>query len=93
LLTAVVLNKYFNAGIAPINFMIIGMAAVLSASLHAPFTATFLVCGLVGNYVLLIPIFIGCFIAKIVAKFVYPFSVYTYTPATKKAAALEVQMQ
>jgi CIC family chloride channel protein len=93
LLIAVVLNKYFNAGIIPINFMIIGMAAVLSASLHAPFTATFLVCGLVGNYVLLIPIFIGCFIAKIIAKLVYPYSVYTYTPVTKKAAMLEVQIQ
>jgi CIC family chloride channel protein len=93
LLLAILLNKYFNAGVMPLNFMIIGMAAVLSASLHAPFTAAFLVCGLVGNYVLLLPIFIACIISKVIAKLVYPYSVYTYSPATKKVAVLEAQMQ
>jgi CIC family chloride channel protein len=92
LLVAVLLNKYFNAGIVPINFMIIGMAAVLSASLHAPFTAAFLVCGLVGNYVLLLPIFIACIISKVVAKLVYPYSVYTYSPKVKKVVEAEFQM-
>jgi CIC family chloride channel protein len=60
------------------------MAAVLSASLHAPFTATFLVCGLVGNYILLLPIFITCYLAKIVAKLIYPYTVYTYSSEIKK---------
>jgi CIC family chloride channel protein len=77
---ALLFNKYFNTHIVLINFMVIGMAAILSASLHAPFTATFLVCGLVGNYVLLIPIFIACYLAKILAKQLYPFTVYSYAP-------------
>ena len=92
LLVAVLLNKYFNAGIVPINFMIIGMAAVLSASLHAPFTAAFLVCGLVGNYVLLLPIFIACVISKVTAKLIYRYTVYTYTPEIKKVVVAEYQM-
>ena len=86
LLIATLLNKYLHADLIPINFMIIGMAAVLSASLHAPFTATFLVCGLAGNYVLLLPIFITCYLAKIVAKFLYAYTVYSYYPETKKAS-------
>jgi len=93
LLLAILLNKYFNAGVVPINFMIIGMAAVLSASLHAPFTAAFLVCGLVGNYVLLLPIFIACIISKVVAKLVYPYSVYTYSPEVKKVIVAKYQME
>jgi CIC family chloride channel protein len=92
-LLAVLLNKYFNAGIIPINFMIIGMSAVLSASLHAPFTAAFLVCGLVGNYVLLLPIFIACVISKVTAKLVYPYTVYTYSPEVKKVVVAEYQRE
>ncbi|HMG81907.1 MAG TPA: chloride channel protein [Ferruginibacter sp.] len=88
---ALLFNKYFNTHIIPINFMVIGMAAVLSASLHAPFTATFLVCGLIGNYVLLVPIFIACYIARMVAKQLYPYTVYSYYPETKKATMAESQ--
>ena len=56
LLLASILNTFFNADVIPLNFMIIGMAAVLSASIHAPFTAIFLVCGLTNDYTLFIPI-------------------------------------
>ena len=36
LLTALCVNTFFNANVIPLNFMIIGMAAMLSASIHAP---------------------------------------------------------
>lgn len=77
LLLAVSLNTYFNADVIPVNFMIIGMAAVLSASIHAPFTAVFLVCGLIGNYTLFLPIIGTCLIAKMTAKTIFPYTVYT----------------
>jgi CIC family chloride channel protein len=81
LLVASVLNTFFDTQIIPINFMVIGMAAVLSASIHAPFTAIFLVCGLTNNYILFIPILATCLISKYTAKMIYPNTVYTFVPS------------
>lgn len=81
LLVASVLNTFFNVGVIPVNFMIIGMAAVLSASIHAPFTAIFLVCGLTNDYTLFIPILVVCLISKYIAKSVYPHTVYSFSPS------------
>lgn len=80
LLVAQLLNTYLDANVIPVNFMVIGMAAVLSASIHAPFTAIFLVCGLTNDYTLFFPILVVCFISKYTAKMIYPFTVYTYSP-------------
>lgn len=84
LLVALILNRYFDANVIPINFIIIGMAAVLSASIHAPFTAIFLVCGLTNDYTLFLPILMVCLISKYTAKFIYPFTVYSYSPSLVK---------
>ncbi|MEY2867749.1 MAG: hypothetical protein RIR01_149, partial [Bacteroidota bacterium] len=81
LLVASVLNTFFDTQIIPVNFMIIGMAAVLSASIHAPLTAIFLVCGLTNNYTLFFPILAACFISKYTAKMIYPNTVYTFVPS------------
>jgi CIC family chloride channel protein len=75
------LNHFFNLGLIPVNFMLIGMAAVLSGSIHAPFTAIFLVCAIADNYILLVPIVIASLIAKAVAHFLFPYTVYTYKAA------------
>ena len=84
LLVASFLNTFFNIGVIPINFMIIGMAAVLSASIHAPYTAIFLVCGLTNDYTLFLPILVVCLISKYTAKSIYPYTVYTFSPSTLK---------
>ncbi|REH01141.1 chloride channel protein [Flavobacterium aquicola] len=84
LLLSSVLNTYFNTQVIPLNFMIIGMAAVLSASIHAPFTAIFLVCGLINDYTLFVPILVVCLISKYTAKMIYPFTVYSYSPSLIK---------
>jgi CIC family chloride channel protein len=81
---ATILNTYFNAQVIPVNFMIIGMAAVLSASIHAPFTSLFLVCGVTGNYSLFLPILGVCLIAKYTSKFIYPYTVYSILPVSVK---------
>lgn len=81
ILVASVLNTFFDTQIIPINFMVIGMAAVLSASIHAPFTAIFLVCGLTNNYTLFFPILAACLISKYTAKMIYPKTVYTFVPS------------
>lgn len=84
LLVASTLNTFFNVNVIPLNFMVIGMAAVLSASIHAPFTAIFLVCGLTNDYTLFLPILMVCLISKYTAKIIYPYNVYTYTPSLTK---------
>jgi len=84
LLLASVLNTFFHVNVIPVNFMIIGMAAVLSASIHAPFTAIFLVCGLTNDYTLFLPILVVCLISKYTAKMIYPYTVYTYSPGLLK---------
>ena len=77
LLTALSLNAFFDVGVVPLNFVILGMAAMLSASIHAPFTAIFLVCGLTGNYALFLPLLLTCLVSKYTSKIIYPFTVYT----------------
>lgn len=84
LLVASTLNTFFNLNLIPLNFMVIGMAAVLSASIHAPFTAIFLVCGLTNDYTLFLPILVVCLISKYTAKMIYPFTVYSYIPSISK---------
>lgn len=82
LLSALVLNNLFHAGVIPLNFMLIGMGAMLSASIHAPFTALFLTCGLVDDYTLFVPILIASLVAKYTAKAVCPYTVYTFKNKT-----------
>jgi len=84
LLVASVLNSFFHVNVIPVNFMVIGMAAVLSASIHAPFTAIFLVCGLTNDYTLFFPILAVCLISKYTAKTIYPYTVYSYSPSLVK---------
>ncbi len=83
LLLATVLNRYLNADVIPLNFMVIGMAAMLSAGIHAPFTALFLVCGLTDSYNLMIPLLLACLVSKMTAKLIYPYTVYTYAASIK----------
>jgi CIC family chloride channel protein len=84
LFVALILNSIFHANVVPVNFMVVGMAAVLSASLHAPFTAIFLACGLVGDYSLIIPVATACLVSKATAKMILPYTVYSYSSIFSK---------
>ncbi len=75
---AVVANTVFDADVIPLNFAVAGMAAALSASIHAPLTALFAVCGIVGDYTLWAPIALSVTVSHLTAKKLFPFSVYTY---------------
>jgi CIC family chloride channel protein len=85
LFVATILNTYFHSDVIPINFMIIGMAAVLSASIHAPFTALFLVCGMINDYTLFFPILMVSLIAKFTSKMIFPYTVYNYSLVNLKS--------
>lgn len=84
---ALFLNRYLHADVIPLNFMVIGMAAVLSGSLHAPCTAAVLALGLTDNYVLLMPVLLVSLVAWLTARYLFPYTVYSY----KKAAPLMVK--
>ena len=81
---ALVLNTFFDAQVIPLNFMILGMAATLSASIHAPYTSLFLVCGIVNDYTLFLPILLICLVSKYTAKMIYPYNVYTFSANASK---------
>jgi CIC family chloride channel protein len=81
LITALTLNYFFQLDLIPLNFIVIGMAAVLSGSIHAPLTSIFLVCAIADNYILFIPIVIASLISWFVAHFIFPYTVYTYKAA------------
>lgn len=84
LLLGSTLNTFFGSNVILVNFMVIGMAAVLSGSIHAPFTAIFLVCGLTNDYTLFFPILVVCLLAKFTAQLAFPFTVYTYSSSLSK---------
>ncbi|WP_293937768.1 chloride channel protein [Sphingobacterium sp. UBA5996] len=72
-------NRYLGTQLIVINFALFGAAAMLSAAIHAPFTAIFIIASLVpSGYLLLAPLLISSFIAKVLAKKLYPYNVYTY---------------
>ncbi len=78
IITAIVSNTYFGTELIVLNFMAVGMASVLSASINAPFTALFLVCGIIGDYSLIVPLSIGSFVSRFTARSIFPFTVYNY---------------
>lgn len=81
---AILCNAYFGASFIYLNFMLIGAAATLSASIYAPFTALFLICNLLPNgFSLFWPLLLATLSANYFAKKIYPHNVYTYymTPA------------
>ena len=76
-------NYYLGTHLIVINFALFGAAAMLSAAIHAPFTAMFIISSIVpSGYVLLLPLLIAGFVSKTLAKKIYPYNVYTYKEAT-----------
>lgn len=72
-------NTYLGTSLVYVNFILIGAAATLSASIYAPLTALFLVCNLIPNgFVLFFPIAISVLTASYFAKWIFPYNVYTH---------------
>lgn len=72
-------NTYLGTSLVYVNFILIGAAATLSASIYAPLTALFLACNLIPNgFVLFFPILISVLTANYFAKWIFPYNVYTH---------------
>jgi chloride channel protein, CIC family len=59
------------------NFIVVGMAGILSGVVHAPMTAIFLIAEITGGYVLFVPLMIVSALAYFTTRLFEPHSVYT----------------
>lgn len=64
-----------------VNFTVVGMAAVLSGTIHIPLTAIFLIAEITGGYALFVPLMIVSSLSYLIARSLVPYSVYTRSVA------------
>jgi CIC family chloride channel protein len=77
-LYAAALHALIGDAIAPTGaYALVGLAAALAATTHAPLTAAVLACELSGDWALVLPVVAACALAAGVARTLYVDSVYT----------------
>ncbi|CAM4084723.1 chloride channel protein, CIC family [Pedobacter westerhofensis] len=74
---AFTINTLGIAQVNVANFIVAGMAASLSAIMHAPLTGIFLIAEITGGYVLMVPLMITSAIAYLISRGKYKYSIYT----------------
>jgi CIC family chloride channel protein len=65
------------------NFVLVGMAGLMSGVMQAPMTAIFLIADMTGGYGLLIPLILTSTISYAATRMVEPYSIYTKRIANK----------
>lgn len=76
-LLAFTINTLGIAHVSVANFIVAGMAASLSAIMHAPLTGIFLIAEITGGYVLMVPLMITSAIAYLISRSKHKYSIYT----------------
>jgi len=74
---AFTINTLGIAHVNVANFIVAGMAASLSAIMHAPLTGIFLIAEITGGYVLMVPLMITSAIAYLINRSKNKYSIYT----------------
>ncbi|HMN97122.1 MAG TPA: chloride channel protein [Phycisphaerales bacterium] len=64
-------------GATPAQYALVGMAAMVGATSHAPLTAILLVYEITRSYEMILPLMLATVISTIVARLLFPDSVYT----------------
>jgi CIC family chloride channel protein len=59
-------------------YALVGMAAVFSATFHAPITAVSLGLELTGNYQMILPLIVGCAAGRYLARRISPHTIYGF---------------
>ncbi len=62
---------------SPAHYALVGMAAMLAGTAHAPLTGILLVYELTRDYTIILPLMLATVISTIVARLIHPDSVYT----------------
>ena len=65
------------------NFIVVGMAGIMSGVVHAPLTAIFLIAEITGGYVLFVPLMIVSALSFFISRYFEPYSIYTRNLAKK----------
>jgi CIC family chloride channel protein len=76
-------NTLGIANLSVANFIVAGMAASLSAIMHAPLTGIFLIAEITGGYVLMVPLMITSAISYLINRSANKYSIYTKPLAEK----------
>jgi CIC family chloride channel protein len=66
-----------GANVTPGAYALVGLAAALAATTHAPITSAVLACELTGDFGLVLPLLVACALAAVLARRLYIDSVYT----------------
>jgi len=82
-LVAFTVNTLGIAHLNTANFIVAGMAASLSAIMHAPLTGIFLIAEITGGYVLMVPLMITSAISYLINRSTNKYSIYTKPLAEK----------
>jgi CIC family chloride channel protein len=82
-LVAFTVNTLGIAHLSTANFIVAGMAASLSAIMHAPLTGIFLIAEITGGYVLMVPLMITSAISYLINRSKNKYSIYTKPLAEK----------
>jgi CIC family chloride channel protein len=82
-LVAFTANTLGIAHLSTANFIVAGMAASLSAIMHAPLTGIFLIAEITGGYVLMVPLMITSAISYLINRSKNKYSIYTKPLAEK----------
>jgi CIC family chloride channel protein len=80
---AFTINTLGIAEVNVANFIVAGMAASLSAIMHAPLTGIFLIAEITGGYILMVPLMITSAIAYFINRGTNKYSIYTKPLAEK----------
>lgn len=64
------------ADLNEVNFTVVGMAAVLSGSIHVPLTAIFLIAEITGGYALFVPLMLVSAMCYLISRSIQPYSIY-----------------
>lgn len=75
---AMTCNHFLHTQLIVTNFVILGIAGVLSGAIHAPFTSSSLAVRISGSMILTFPILVASIVARYTAKKLYPYTVYSY---------------
>lgn len=67
------------------NFVVVGMAGIMSGVVHAPLTAIFLIAEITGGYILFVPLMIVAAISYFISRYFEPYTIYTKNLAKKGA--------
>jgi CIC family chloride channel protein len=59
------------------NFIVVGMAGILSGVLHSPLTGIFLIAEVTGGYILIVPLMIVTALSFFISRYFHPYSIYT----------------